>query len=133
MSPFQKTVLLVEDNDGDATLALYEFKRQAVPAHVVVARDGEEALKILRAGPPPDLVVLDLNLPKVDGFEVLKAIRASPELQQLRVIVLTSSLHDRDVMQASYLGANLFFQKPVSVDEFSHVVRQIKELLTDGT
>jgi CheY-like chemotaxis protein len=118
-------ILLVEDRSDDVLLMLRSFERAGIKAPFVVAQDGDEAIQYLsEAGkysnrdthPIPDLVLLDLKLPKTDGFEVLQWIRSRPELLGLRVVVLTSSQQISDVNKAYALGANSFLVKPMDVD-----------------
>jgi two-component system response regulator len=119
-------ILLVEDNPDDAELTVLAFRNNRIANEIVVARDGAEALDILfRAGapadPPPDLpavVILDLNLPKVPGIEVLRRIRSTPHTALLPVVVLTTSVEDKDVLGSYRNGCNAYVQKPVSFDEF---------------
>jgi CheY-like chemotaxis protein len=126
-------ILLVEDNPGDVRLVREVFREGRVPCTFQVAVDGEEALAFLRqegahAGAvPPDIVILDLNLPRKDGREVLAEIKADPRLRRLPVIVLTSSAADQDVMKAYDLHANCYIVKPVDLDDYSEVVRVIED------
>lgn len=126
-------ILLVEDNPSDAELALRSLKKHNLANRVFWAKDGEEALDYLfhrgafsdSANSLPRVVLLDLRLPKVDGIEVLKQIRATPETCELPVVVLTSSKEERDVMDTYNLGVNSFVAKPVAFDEFAGVVAQL--------
>lgn len=126
-------ILLVEDNSSDAELALRSLKKHNLANRVVWVKDGEEALDYLfhrgqyagSANTLPRVVLLDLRLPKVDGIEVLKQIRAAEETRELPVVVLTSSKEERDVMDTYKLGVNSFVAKPVAFDEFSHVVAEL--------
>jgi two-component system response regulator len=126
-----KAVLLVEDNLDDRDLTLRAFARHGLGGNVEVASDGEEALRylfepsqgVLR--PLPELVLLDLNLPRVDGLEVLRRIRAGERTRMLPVVVLTSSSEERDLVQSYSLGANSYVRKPVSFTEFMDVSRQL--------
>lgn len=119
-------VLLVEDNPDDADLAMRAFEMTPLKPSVVVARDGVEALDYLfGTGPhaaappaPPALVLLDLNLPRVDGLEALKRLRADARTQHLPIVIMTSSLREEDVERAYALGANSYVQKPVQFDQF---------------
>ena len=126
-------VLLVEDNSDDELLILRSLKTANLENEIVVARDGAEALDYLfasgayadRAPELPVVVLLDLKLPKIDGLEVLRRIRADERTKRLPVIVLTSSDEDQDVIESYRLGANSYVQKPVKFDEFSSTVREL--------
>jgi len=129
-----KKILLVEDNPDDVVLTLRALKRNNIVNEVVQAADGEEALDWLfcrgaHAGRDPEdlpaFILLDLKLPRVDGLEVLKALRADPRTRLLRVVVLTTSREDQDVAESYSLGANSYIRKPVDFDEFIRVVGQI--------
>jgi two-component system response regulator len=129
-----RSILLVEDNPDDVALTLRAFQRQHLANSIHVAADGEEALDFLfargrhasRAGaPPPQVVLLDLKLPKVDGLDVLRALRADDRTRLLPVVVLTSSVEDRDVERAYGLGANGYMRKPVDFQQFVDAVRQL--------
>jgi CheY-like chemotaxis protein len=125
-------ILLVEDNLGDIRLTQEVFKECEVPNRLSVARDGEQAMACLRregqyAGTPrPDLILLDLNLPKKDGREVLAELKADAALRQIPVVVLTTSSADRDINRSYDLHANCYLIKPVQLDEFIAVVQSIK-------
>jgi len=132
MDQMSKTILLVEDNPDDVKLTLRAFKRNNMLNPIVVARDGVEALDFLfardayaeRAGkPPPTLVILDLKLPKLDGLEVLRAIRGDDRTKFIPVVILTSSKEQQDLMQGYALGANSYVRKPVDFTEFMEAVR----------
>jgi len=132
MDQMSKTILLVEDNPDDVKLTLRAFKRNNMLNPIVVARDGVEALDFLfaraayaeRAGkPPPTLVILDLKLPKLDGLEVLRAIRGDERTKFIPVVILTSSKEQQDLMQGYALGANSYVRKPVDFTEFMEAVR----------
>jgi chemotaxis family two-component system response regulator Rcp1 len=126
-------ILLIEDNPGDVELIQEAFHSGKVLNHLSLATDGEQAIAFLRrdagykAAPRPDLILLDLNLPKKDGFEVLKEIRQCPELSRIPVVILTSSQAERDIVKSYDLHANCFISKPVEVDEFLTVVRSMSE------
>jgi hypothetical protein len=123
-------IFLVEDNPVDVDLTLRAFQRRKLANPVVVARDGEEAMDWLpkwEAGEPrPAVILLDLNLPKVDGLAVLKALKTHPDLQRIPVVVLTTSKEDRDISTAYALGANSYIVKPVAFDNFMDVAQQIE-------
>lgn len=124
-----RPILLVEDNPMDLDLTRRAFSRRRLANPLVVARDGAEAVELVAgwpAGqPPPAIVLLDLKLPRVDGLEVLRAIRAHPELGTVPVIVLTTSTEDQDVEKAYRIGANSYIVKPVDFEKFLAVVSQI--------
>lgn len=126
-----KVILLVEDNAADAELTIRAFSRHGVAAKVVVARDGSEALDYLfargahAAAELPELVLLDLKLPRVNGAEVLRRIRADDRTKLLPVVVLTSSKEESDIRNTYDLGANSYIRKPVDFLEFSEAVKQL--------
>ena len=129
-----KDILLVEDNPDDVELTRLAFEEANVANRVVVAADGAEALDYLfargkHAGRDPtqlpSIVLLDLNLPKLDGREVLQAIRANPDTRDLPVIVLTTSAEPFDVEASYALGVNSYIQKPVDFEQFVWAVRQV--------
>jgi two-component system response regulator len=130
----QKTILLVEDNADDEELTIRALKKNNVTNNLVVARDGVEALDFLfgtgaYAGRDtamlPGLVLLDLKLPKIDGLEVLRRIRADPRTRRMPVTVLTSSREEQDLIKSYDLGANSYIRKPVQFDQFTEAVRQL--------
>lgn len=128
-----KTILLVEDNLDDAELTLRAFEKSQIANEIVVVHDGAEALEHLlpassaSAKHPslPAVVLLDLNLPKVSGLEVLKRLRDNERTQMLPVVVLTSSQEEQDVMESYRLGANSYIRKPVDSIQFIEAVRQL--------
>lgn len=129
-----KIILLVEDNPDDEALTLRAFGKNKIKNEVVVARDGAEALDYLFATGShdgrdvmdlPQVVLLDLKLPKVDGLEVLRRIRADERTRLLPVVILTSSKEERDVIEGYRLGANSYVHKPVNFDEFVDAARQL--------
>lgn len=120
------TILLVEDNHKDEELTLRALTRNKISEQVVVARDGQEALDYLfSAAELPRLVLLDLKLPKLDGIEVLRRVRANAETRLLPVVILTSSIEERDRLAGYSAGANSYVRKPVSFTEFMEAVRQL--------
>jgi len=126
-------ILLIEDNPGDVELIQEALQTGRVLNHISVATDGEEGIAFLSRGagyesaPRPDLILLDLNLPRKDGFEVLNEIKTRPELSRVPVVILTSSQAERDILKGYDLRANCFVSKPVEVDEFLDVVRSTGE------
>jgi len=125
-------ILLVEDNPGDSDLIIEFLDEARVTNHVSVVRDGEEAMDFLRgrgrfAGAVrPDLVLLDLNLPRKDGREVLAEVKSDPQLHSIPVVVLTSSSAEADIAKSYSLKANCYIIKPVDLDQFVAVVRSIE-------
>ena len=127
-------ILLVEDNAKDVTLTLHALREENLGNSIQVARDGEEALDFLFcrgefAGRsfdhPPRLVLLDLKLPKVDGLEVLSAVKGDPRTQAIPVVILTSSREESDLVESYKLGVNAYIQKPVEFDSFRKAVKQL--------
>lgn len=129
-----KVILLVEDNPDDEALTLRALKKNNIQNEVVVARDGIEALDYLFAAglhagrdmaETPQVILLDLKLPKLDGLEVLRRIRSDPRTRFLPVVVLTSSKEEKDLTESYSLGANSYIRKPVDFDQFTEAVRQL--------
>ena len=129
-----KVILLAEDNANDEELTLRALRKHKISNEVVVVRDGQEALDYLfRAGTyagrdanqPPQLVLLDINLPKVNGLDVLKRIRADERTRMLPVVMLTSSAEERDRFTAYDNFANSYIRKPVDFDQFTEAVREL--------
>jgi two-component system, response regulator len=129
-----KEILLVEDNADDADLTLRALQKNNIANKVVIARDGAEALDYLACSgsfagrspcEQPALILLDLKLPKIDGLEVLRRLRANPETQFLPVVILTSSKEERDLVSGYALGANAYVRKPVDFIQFSEAVRAL--------
>ena len=121
------TIVLVEDNPDDEALTLRALKRNGIVNDVVVLRDGQEAIDyLLKPGAiTPDLVLLDLKLPRVDGLDVLKRLRAEQQTALLPIVILTSSNEDRDLVDSYRLGANSYIRKPVDFEQFIEAVRQL--------
>ena len=127
------TILLVEDNQDDEALSMRAFHRNNIRNPVVCVRDGQEALDWLfcegqyadRAPEVPAVVLLDLKLPKVDGLEVLRRVRANPATKLLPIVILTSSREDRDRLEGYTHGANSYIQKPVDFEQFVDAIRQL--------
>ncbi len=127
-------ILLVEDNPNDVKLTLHALREGNLANAIQVARDGEEALDFLfcrgefaqrSSDHPPRLVLLDLKLPKVDGLEVLRAVKSDPRTKAIPIVVLTASREESDVVNSYRLGVNAYIQKPVGFDAFRLVVKQL--------
>jgi two-component system response regulator len=128
----EPAILLVEDNPKDEALTLRALKKANIGNRVVVARDGVEAIEYLLGTAPdgsrnelPQLILLDLKLPKIDGHEVLRRIRADDRARLLPVVILTTSVEDKDRLQGYRLGANSYVRKPVDFSEFAQAVVQL--------
>jgi chemotaxis family two-component system response regulator Rcp1 len=126
-------ILLVEDNAPDVRLTLEALKDAKVRNNLHVAHDGVEAMAFLRKEgefkgvPRPDLILLDLNLPRKDGREVLDEIKSDEKLEHIPVVILTTSQAEQDIIRSYHLRANAFITKPVDLDQFFNVVRTIEE------
>jgi CheY-like chemotaxis protein len=127
-------ILLVEDNPADAELTMHALRKSKLANKIQLARDGEEALDFLfcrgnfsdrRMESAPQLVLLDLKLPKVDGLQVLQQVKADVRTRAIPIIVLTSSREERDLVDSYRLGVNSYIQKPVNFSEFQGVVQQM--------
>ncbi|HEX5746920.1 MAG TPA: response regulator [Archangium sp.] len=132
--PHQRIILLVEDNEDDELMTLRAFRKSNIHNPVVVVRDGAEALDFLflqgrHADRDPDIrpqvILLDLHLPRIDGIEVLRRIRANQHTRALPVVILTSSKEERDLVEGYEAGVNSFVHKPVDVTAFFEAVRQL--------
>ncbi|MDR3414885.1 MAG: response regulator [Nevskia sp.] len=130
----ETTILLVEDNAMDETLTLRALRKGNIRNEVAVVRDGAEALEYLFGRAPadgaylkalPQLILLDLNLPKIDGLDVLKRIRADDRTRLLPVVILTSSVEEQDRMRGYLLGANSYVRKPVDFQQFAEAVQNL--------
>ncbi|MEO7093389.1 MAG: response regulator [Polyangiales bacterium] len=130
----ERVILLVEDNPSDEELTLRALKKSNILNRVVVVRDGVEALDYLffrgthasrPADETPQVILLDLKLPKIDGLEVLREIRGDERTRLLPVVVLTSSIQEQDVVTSYGLGANSYVRKPVDFNQFVDAVRQL--------
>lgn len=126
-------ILLVEDNPGDVRLTIEALRDGKVRNHLSVAKDGVEALAFLRregsyaSAPRPDVILLDLNLPRKDGREVLAEVNADPELRSIPIVVLTTSRAEGDILRSYDLHANCYITKPVDLDQFITVVKTIED------
>jgi two-component system response regulator len=134
MSENDRYILIVEDNPQDEEIAVRALTKRNVANRIVVARDGEEAVEFLFGGGKsdrapaavlPQVVLLDLKLPKVDGMEILRLIRTTGRTKRMPVVVVTSSDEDRDIAESYELGVNSYVRKPVNFDAFSEAVAQI--------
>lgn len=127
----EKCILLVEDNPDDEALTLRAFKKNNIRNEIVVARDGAEALEYLFGKATqggrnlPQVVLLDLKLPKIDGIEVLRRIRADERTELLPVVILTSSKEEQDIVNSYRVGCNSYVRKPVNFDDFLEAARQL--------
>jgi CheY-like chemotaxis protein len=133
---YKSRILLAEDNDGDVFLVRRALEKRGLPHELVLVHNGEEALGWLDrhsvekdAYPPPDLILLDLNLPRVDGVQLLSHIRKTDTFSRTPVIILTSSDSPKDRQTALELGANLYFRKPTDLASFMDLGRIIEETL----
>ena len=126
-------ILLVEDNEGDVFLTKRAFKKARISNDIMVARDGEMAIKMLQKEneyldtPKPDIIFLDINLPKKDGKQVLAEIKKNDDLKRIPVIVLTSSKAEQDILKTYDLYANGYIVKPLDVNQFHEVVSAIED------
>lgn len=126
-------ILLIEDNEGDVYLTKRAFEDAKIMNHILVASDGEEALDVLFKKPPyehhvtPDLILLDINLPKISGKEVLDRIKHDETLRRIPVIVLSTSDSRKDIMDVYGLSANSYITKPVKIERFSEVITAIED------
>lgn len=134
MNQNEVEILLVEDDPADLELALRALRKHKLANHIHVARDGEEALDYLFCRGPhanrnldhqPKLILLDLKLPKVNGLEVLREIKADPRTRPVPVVVMTSSREQRDMLEGYELGVNSYIQKPIDFDQFQRVIEDL--------
>ena len=126
-------ILLVDDNEGDILLTREALEEARIINKISIANDGMEAVRFLRKTPPfagvdmPDLILLDINLPKMDGTEVLSIIKSDPDLRRIPVIMLTTSSSEKDILASYDNYANCYITKPVDLDRFMDVVRTIED------
>ena len=126
-------ILLVEDNPGDVRLTMEALRQDKMRNNLHVVMDGVEALAWLRRedsyadAPRPDIILLDLNLPKKDGREVLEEIKTDPDLKRIPVVILTTSAAEEDILRAYEFNANCYITKPVDLEQFIKVVKAIEE------
>ncbi len=127
-------ILIVEDNPNDAEMAIRAFKKNNLTNHILVVGDGEEALDFIFSGGKyadrektnlPKIILLDLKLPKIDGLEVLKIIKANQDTKIIPVIMLTSSKEESDILKSYQLGVNSYIVKPVDFDKFVEAIRDV--------
>lgn len=133
MRPIPAEILLVEDNPGDVRLTMEALKESKIINNPSIVTDGEEAIAFLRGegryanAPHPHMVLLDLNLPKKDGREVLDEIKNDPALRTIPIIVLTTSRAEQDIVRSYNLGANCYVIKPIDLAQFVEVVQAIEQ------
>jgi CheY-like chemotaxis protein len=126
-------ILLVEDDPGDELITREAFEHNKLKNNLHVAHDGEEGLDFLYKrgayadAPRPDLILLDLNLPKYDGRQLLEKVKSDPDLSRIPIVVLTTSSAEEDILRSYELHANAYVTKPVDLDQFINAVRQIDE------
>ena len=128
-------ILMVEDDLEDAGLTIEAMRSGEVPSRISLVRDGEEALEFLfrqgkfRSAPQPDLILLDLQLPKIEGRELLLQIKADPRLKSIPVVVLTGSLTHLQILRAENLNVESYLNKPIDLAEFSRVVKSLRKFM----
>jgi len=134
MKQVEVEILLVEDNPDDVELAMIAFERNNLAGKIHVVRDGEEALDFFfcrgdygdrRFDTPPKLVLLDLKLPKVDGLDVLREVKADRRTKSVPIVVMTSSTQQKDTIEGYQLGVNSYIQKPVNFDQFQKLIKDL--------
>lgn len=131
MNQFPVDVLLIEDNPSDAELTIREIRKNRLANNLVHLKDGEEALQYLFTDgnevhePLPKLILLDIKMPKVNGFEVLQKLKSNTRTQSIPVIILTSSKEDPDIKKCYEMGANSYIVKPVSFDDFASAIKNL--------
>ncbi|HLJ30439.1 MAG TPA: response regulator [Candidatus Angelobacter sp.] len=124
----QVDILLIDDSQADVQLTIHALECEGLQHRLKVLRDGEEALKFLMdcLDPAPRLILLDLKLPKVNGHEVLKAVKSDPAMKSVPIVILTSSAQESDISTSYRLGANSYIQKPVDFEAFCAVIQQVR-------
>ncbi|HNY29743.1 MAG TPA: response regulator [Fibrobacteria bacterium] len=126
-----RPILLVEDNPDDVLLTQRAFRKMGIPNEIVAVNDGAAAIEALNSAPfdksLPALILLDLKLPKIDGIEVLRKLREAGRTRIVRVVVLTSSREEKDILRCAELGANSYIRKPIDFDEFLRAVQKISD------
>jgi len=126
-------ILLVEDNPGDIRLIMEYFKGTDISYNIVVAKDGQTALQILKQEDEyadmkrPNLIILDLNLPRINGIEVLKEVKKDDDLKIIPIIILTTSRKEEDIMETYQNNVNAYLTKPVDLDQYSQVISSIQD------
>ncbi len=126
-------ILLVEDSPSDANLTIREFSKAKIANNLHWVEDGDTAMEYLRKQgeftdvPRPDLILLDLNLPGMDGREVLEEVKSDPELKRIPIVILTTSNDEQDVLRSYNLNANCYVTKPIDIEQFINVVQLIKD------
>lgn len=126
-------ILLVEDNPGDIRLIMEYFKGTDISYNIVVAQDGQTALQILKQEEEyadmkrPNLIILDLNLPRINGIEVLKEVKKDDDLKIIPIIILTTSRKEEDIMETYQNNVNAYLTKPVDLDQYSQVISSIQD------
>ncbi len=131
------TLLLIEDGEADQRLVARALQRAKIKADLYIVDTGEDGLAFLRGdgehkgSPRPDLVLLDLNLPRIDGKQVLREIRADEKLKEIPVVMLTTSAEERDIIDSYRLGVNAYITKPVEVQDFMDSVQKLEEFWFD--
>lgn len=122
----ERVILLVEDNPDDEALAIRALRKNNIKGEIVVARDGVEAIDYLQGdGRKPSLILLDIKLPKKNGFDVLERVRGNEKTRMIPVVILTSSKEEDDLARGYSLGANSYIRKPVDFKQFTEAVRQL--------
>lgn len=129
----QVDILLIDDSQADIKLALYALDSEHLQHRLKVLRDGEEALKFLlpSVAPVPKLILLDLKLPKVNGLEVLRAVKSDPVTKTVPIVILSSSGQENDIRASYQLGANSYVQKPVEFEAFCQTIQQLRTYWLD--
>ena len=126
-------VLLIEDNEGDILLTQETFENISSPVNLHVVKDGEQAIAFIMKEAPyedavsPDMILLDLNIPKINGFDILHKIKSTPTLKQIPIIVLSTSNKEKDVLDSYKNYVNCYITKPVDLNEFSEIIQYIEQ------